>query len=283
MDLFINCFSNKKNEILKQIGVLQPEIINQQENITVSNKFDQTTKGKAYLELYFWIGDEITLYNSFVNYSMKNNATTCDVNELIIPEHNLPHYIKFVYANTHRFFIADMTISFGGPVGQGPDILYFKYKNSNMNFAIHKTVSFPYNPNEGTYIINTINRSNIWVYYPYTQVYMLIHQNDKLNSYGFSIWILVGYTTQKYPLTLELLPYLGTYLVDSNIVGLNTLPNDLIYSMINLSSDTYLNVVALSKAQIMQDALNNTYQYLDPTYCDFLYNNIATNKLFMVL
>ena len=29
--------------------------------------------------------------------------------------------------------------------------------------------------------------------------------------------------------------------------------------------------------------LNNKYQYLDPTYCDFLYNNIATNKLFMVL
>jgi hypothetical protein len=209
---------------------------------------------------------------------MKNNATTCDINELIIPDHNLPHYSKFIYANTHRFFIADMTISFGNPVGQGPDILYFKYKKSDMNFAIHKTVSFPYNPNENSYIINTINRNNIWVYYPYTQVYMLINVCDNVNSYGFSIWIMVGYTTQKYPLTLELLPYLGSYLVDCNIVGFNILPNNLTYSMINLNSNTYLNVVAVSTAQIMQDALNNTYQYLDPTYCDFLYNNIATNN-----
>jgi hypothetical protein len=222
-------------------------------------------------------GNEVTLYNSFVNNSLKNVANVMSKNQLVIPSSS-PQYTSYVGSNDNRFFTSDMVITLNTPIGEGPDYLYFDFiDNSNLKFAIAKCVSFIYQPS-GPYSPIQVNRYNIWVYYPYTQVYMLINSSDTRNSYGFSIWIMQGYTTQKYPVTIDLLPLLNTYLTNKDIVGSDTPPSNWSYSYTNLAINTFLNVTAIGEAYIIQDGLNNTYQYLDPTYCNFLYENISYNN-----
>ena len=169
----------------------------------------------------------------------------------------------------------DMLISYGSITGAGPNNLYFKFITSNTIFPIAKVEGSAAGSGGVAYVSGTVYRNNMWIYYPYTQIYVLIRSNDNINSYGFSIWVLQSYTNQiDETLTLNTLPYIGTILAN-NLT--KPLPSNICFSVINLSQ--YLNSSSIGNIYVMQDSLNNTYQYIDPTYCNFLYNNIqATNR-----
>lgn len=261
--------------ILKNIGVLNLQNILKQPNIIIYNNFNQTTRNSAYLELIFNMGvaGQSTVYNSFAFKNMKNIASISDSSELIIPATS-PNYISLVYANIKRYFMMDMLISYGPITGAGPDNLYFKFTTSNTIFPIAKVESSTTGGGgSNPYVAGPVYRTNMWIYYPYTQIYVLIRSNDNMNSYGFSIWVMQSYTNQiDTTLTLNTLPYIGTILANNS----TPLPSNMCFSIINLSQ--YLNTTSIGNVDVMQDTLNNTYQYLDPTYCNFLYENIVNNN-----
>jgi hypothetical protein len=125
------------------------------------------------------------------------------------------------------------------------------------------------------YTASYINRTSIWVYYPNTQVFLLIDYNNKtLNQYGFAIYAMQSYSSKIYKdLKYNELIYLSKKLNDTSLVGENILPPLWTYCIVNLDENTYMNVVSIDTAVVIQDSLYNTYNYVSPIFCRFLYES----------
>jgi hypothetical protein len=271
--------------LLQQIQLLNPQSFYNL-GLVEKNNFGQSLSPVPLSEHIVQINStdtEVILYSSVIT---KNSPLISDLSQLIIPTTSPGQYYQYISPNTQKCYIMDMMLTIPVFPTTGPDYLYFQMNNSNAVIAYKKAESLSISSSATNYVPHIINRSNIFVYYPYTTVYILIILNSggnpnpvPSNSYGFTIWVMEGYSTATYPLVKSTLSYLSSYLQDTSIVGAgNTLPTYVTSAFVTLDTTTYLNVCAQNQGYIVNDALQNNYCYLDPFWCDWLYINIQNNN-----
>lgn len=149
------------------------------------------------------------------------------------------------------------------------------FKSNPNLFANLKAVATLNNVEKtNPYIETYVSRSSIWVYYPNTTVYLLVNYNNKtINEFGFAIYAMQTYCNLvDKNLRYDDLIYLTDKLNNKDLVGENVLPPLWTYCIVNLDNTTYMNVVSIDTAVVIQDSLSNTYNYVSPIFCKFLYN-----------
>ena len=271
--------------ILQQIQLLNPQSFYNLGLVEKSN-FGQSESLLPLSEHIVQINStdtEVILYSSVIT---KNSPLISDLSQLIIPLTSPGQYYQYISPNTQKCYLMNMMLYATKYPTIGPDYLYFKMNQSNDVIAYKKAESLSISSTATNYEPHLINRTNIFVYYPNTTVYILIILNSggnpypvPSNSYGFTIWVMEGYSTETYPLTKNTLQYLSSYLQNTSIVGAgNTLPSYVTSAFVTLDTTTYLNVCAQNQGYIVNDALQNNYCYLDPTWCNWLYINIQNNN-----
>lgn len=234
----------------------------------------KSIKGSPYLELLILTNtDVVNVYN---NFGIKNELNTMVGGDLDI---NDPKII----INDKRVWVMDRQIVLiPDPPINTPSYITVPFKKNKCLTTKLKWVATvtkvsgakPYNE-------ITVNRKSIFVYYPLRTLFLLVN-NTCNNSSKIECLTNVLFTNK----TCNNLSQIKIYVmqsinnqIDPNINLLNaqylstklTLPPGWIFSTINLDTDTYLKVVSTNKAYVLGDSLGNTYQYLDPKYCPWIY------------
>ena len=97
------------------------------------------------------------------------------------------------------------------------------------------------------------------MYEPLKPVYVLVNFINNVPN----IYVMQSLNLQKdINLSVNNVDYIGRFL---------NLPSNWLWASILLDSDTYLKVVSVGEALVTEDSLGNTYEYLDPTYAPWLY------------
>jgi hypothetical protein len=243
-----------------------------------SNETDRSIKGISFFEILKFdpISKNHVVYSNDIKGSFQevlNRITTENSEDL---DMNLS---QMDILNDKRTWMMDLQVVYYDDPERineapGENILYFPFKRApTLKAAFNKVTTINAISTGGkNYTPFPIMRTNIWVYYPNTTVYLLIHVGTNENKYGFSVYAMQTFTRKIYPMTTDVLYSLGNLLTDSSIVGeANVLPENWLFSQIKLNSDQYMNVVSINKGIIINDGLKNTYNYVDPEYCDFVY------------
>jgi len=254
-------------------------------NFFFTNSLSTSSRNSPYMELIFQLNEgdtEYAIYNSFLKYTSQDDdfIETNDADQLIIPPTSKDYY-RLIYKNDKRFYTCDTQMYYGfTDTSIGPPTLYFSYKNCpnailkipNGNGVLPST--------GGAYTVSNVSRNAIFWYYPSTTVYLLIDFNNSLNTiYGFTIFVMQSYCKQIYPVTIEKLSTLNEVLIDPLIVGSDgVLPKNWIYSYLILNKQFYLNAVSIGTAYQTQDGVSNTYTYVDPNYCNTIYEQVTTKQ-----
>lgn len=244
-------------------------------NVEFSNSTDQSIKGCPFIEiLKFDVATKLhVIYSNFIKgkYDELHNRITVDRSEDL--QYVLSPGDQY---NDKRIWMVDLMVFYStNDELPGDDVIQIPLKRTPMiKINLNKITTID--------LINSINspynhlhvkRTNIWVYYPSTTVYLLIKQNTTDNEYGFSVYAMQTITRKAYPMTIDILPRLGELLTDPLIVGPNNvLPPDWSFTHVVLNSDTYMNVVSLGSGIIINDSLRNSYNYVDPRFCRFIYD-----------
>lgn len=254
-------------------------------NFYFTNRFNTSTRNSPYMELIFQINEgdtEYAIYNTFLKYTSNNLSIveTNDADQIIIPPTSKDYY-RLEYMNDKRFYTCDSQMYYGFTESSfGPPNLYFSYKNCLNAILQVPNGNGVYPSSGGAYTVSNVSRYAIFWYYPATTVYLLIDFNNSMNtSYGFSIFVMQSFCKQIYPVTEEGLNTLNEVLINPDIVGSdNVLPTNWIYSYSILNKDFYLNAVSIGTAYQTQDGLSNTYTYVDPSYCNQIYEQYTTKQ-----
>ena len=269
--------------LLQQIQLLNPQSWYNL-GLVEKNNFSQRVHPLPLSEHIVQFNEGDTTAQVYSSVVTKNTPLISDLSQLIIPQ-TCAQYYQYLTPNTQKCYLMDIIIGVPDTSNNNPDYLYFQLKQSLEIIAYKKSVSLAVGSSFAPYYPHYMNRTNIFVYHPYTTVYILIianspnNPNPVSNDYGFTIWVMEGYCTITYPLTPNTLQYLSSYLQDESIVGDgNTLPSYVASAFVTLDNTTYLNVCAQNQGYIVNDSLQNTYCYLDPTWCNWLYTNIQNNN-----
>jgi hypothetical protein len=262
--------------ILSSLG---NQIVPSTANLFLTNQSTSSTRFSPYMELIFQIEETDTsyaIYNTFLKYVSEDVAyvETHDASQLIIPPKS-DYYYALIYVNDKRYYTCDQQIYYGYTSSTtGPDTLYFKYKNNQKAICKLPNGNAVTPSSGGAYTVSDVNRNSIFTYYSGTTVYLLIDFNNSLNTtYGFTIFIMQSYTTQIYPVTSNNLTELAPVLENQEIVGSgNTIPSNFVYSYLILPKNITLQAVSVETAYLIQDGLNNSYVYLDPSFSNTIYS-----------
>lgn len=234
-------------------------------NVDISNNIIETKRNKPYGELLVYNFSEKVYYDYVVN---DNTFSISDFNNLDIETS------PTIIINDKRFFLMDISIVVKNPELNENEINIPFKSNPNL-FANLKAVATLNNVEKtNPYIETYVSRSSIWVYYPNTTVYLLVNYNNKtINEFGFAIYAMQTYCNLvDKNLRYDDLIYLTDKLNNKDLVGENVLPPLWTYCIVNLDNTTYMNVVSIDTAVVIQDSLSNTYNYVSPIFCKFLYN-----------
>lgn len=198
-----------------------------------------------------------TQYNVYSNFDCQNTFNTNDSSQLVITD-------KSIQINDKRFWVMDQLVQLSGSAPSDVNAYVSVPFKSNENLkAVFKFTAQVTPSNGKPYTISEVTRQTIWIYKPQTPVYMLINtSNNTLN-----IYVMQSYTNQELKhLNQTNLPYLGSKL---------KLPEGWIFAYMILDTETYLKVVSTETAYLVQDDAKNSYQYLDPLYAPWLYQNYS--------
>jgi hypothetical protein len=266
------------------LSSLGNKIVPSDANLFITNQSTSSTRFSPYMELIFQISESDTdyaIYNTFLKYTSEDLAyvETNNADQLIIPPKSTEYY-KLIYTNDKRYYTCDQQIYYGFTNDAiGPDTLYFTYKNNFKAICKVPNGNAVTPSSGGPYTVSNVSRNSIFTYYSGTTVYLLIDFNNSLNTnYGFSIFIMQSYTRQVYPVSSSNLTELANVLEDEKIVGSgNTIPSNFVYSYSILAKNLTLQAVSVGTAYLLQDGLNNSYVFLDPTYSDVIYEQYYKN------
>jgi len=145
---------------------------------------------------------------------------------------------------------------------------YVPYNNDINNIKcaldLKATVSMDTPPN---YEVMNITRSNNYIWYPGTIVYCLVDGNS--NSI-YAMQSLNNTNTGSTPLSAYNAEYVSKLI---------ELPTGWKFLCCQLSNEQTLVIYSSSKktANLVIDSLSNSYQYVDPEYNEFLYNNFISS------
>jgi len=208
-----------------------------------------------YFELLFPISGS-SEYNVYSNFDCQNTINTNDGAQLLIKNPN-------VVINDKRFWTVDRLIQVSSSAPSGVNsYINVKFKQNPKLKATFKFTAQVL-PSNGEYSVSQVTRQTIWVYNPQTPVYLLINTSGSV----LSIYVMQSYTNQVYSdLNQTNLPYLGSRM---------DIPKGWTFAYIILDIDTYLKVVSTETAYLVQDSAKNSYQYLDPLYAPWLYEQYA--------
>ena len=256
-------------------------------NLFITNLFSSSTRGTPYMEIIVQLNETDTsyaIYNNMLKYISTQNffTTTCDSDELIIPNQNESYY-KLIYKNDKRVYCCDNQVYYGNKaLAYSPSNLYFKYKNSIFGELTLPSGNYQ-TPNKDTsaYVINSVGRNSIFYYYSGSTVYTLIDFTNSQNTrYGFSIYIMQSYSNQIINgINFATLPNAYSLLMNEAIVGSgNTIPKNWIYTYFVLDKTISLEVVSVGTAYITQDGLKNSYVFLDPRYSSVIYEQTLATR-----
>lgn len=240
----------------------------------VSNSLNESCRNAPYMDIIVKVNHDdkdYEVYNTYVK-NRNNVIVTTDGDQLQIDQESGDYY-QLIQINDKRFYMCDQQIWITkDKTSDIPEYLNFHFKNCdaaictlpNIN-KIPSIISSPYTESQ-------VTRKSVFTYYPSRPVsFLMDYRNKTKNEYGFAIYIMQSYCKQKLPLTNDQLAQLGSILSNEHATNGNTLPQDVVYAYSILSPSTTLYVVSDSTAYLMNDALNNTYVYLDPKYSSVLY------------
>jgi hypothetical protein len=234
--------SNSGNNFLKNI------LNNYPNDIKLTNNFNRTMKNTTYNELlFFYQQDKAYIYNS---YFVKNQFTTQDTTDLNFSETDI--IIK------GRTFVVDNNIWLDILKGTDtyPKYKYYTFKNSTISVAYELICSSIPNLDPKNYeFAGIVERINSWIYYPNSNIYLLIDTNDK------KIYAMQTFTSEI--VTYDELIVLNTRL---------TLPEGWIYCYLTLDNNQYFFVTSNKDAKVIKDNLENGYQYVKYEDAPFLYD-----------
>ena len=221
-----------------------------------------TERNTCYMELLVPTNTE-NLYNVYSTTETKNYFQTTDSKNIII---NDPRVI----VNDKRRWMMDKIYQLMNDVPQSTP-LYIQVRFANypkigcpLKWIAQSTIS-----DEQAYTPNEILRSTIFVYEPFLPVYVLINFIDN----NPNIYVMQSLNLQTFEnLSINNVDYIGKFL---------NLPQNWLWASIILDENTYLKVVSLESTYLVQDSLGNSYQYLDPKYAPWLYEQYyQLNTLF---
>ena len=272
-------------------------------NYTITSNFNNSIRGTPYIEIVIKPTKTSTyaiVYNSVLNNLATNNflTTTSNASELIMPPESFEYY-ALLNVNDNRVYMCDNFLSYENKaLALTPTNLYFKYKNSNGCIQVTSNRSQAL-PNINTtsnssqtqalpYTLQMVNENSIYYYYANQVVYLLIDYTNNLNtSYGFTIYIMQSYCNQVTKnVNMSNLNMLYDLLIDEQVVGSGkTLPSNWCYASYNIPNPELIQAVSAGIIYKTRDGLSNAYVYLDPKYCNKLYestlktkpNNVATS------
>jgi hypothetical protein len=258
-------------------------------NYTLTCNFNSSIRGVPYIEIVIQktkLSTFAIVYNS-VLYNLSQNdflTTTSNASELIIPTSSAEYY-ALINVNDNRVYTCDNYLSYEPKSKtQPPTNLYFKYANSNgcMQVTSNRAQPFPTTSTNSKqsksqslpYTVESVDENSIYYYYSNKVAYLLIDYNNSLNtSYGFTIYIMQSYCTQvTKDINSSNLNMLYDLLIDESLVGSgNTLPSNWTYSSYNIPNSAVLQSVSVGTIYKTRDGLSNAYIYVNPTYCNKLY------------
>lgn len=257
---------NNLNSILLNNGI---DIINNKNNYIISNNFNQDLFLKPYGELIY--PDNANSIN-YVYVSQDNVIETILETDLYIDDSS-------AQLNKKRFWMANMTISLivsYEDTEQFPKYKYLKFLNPNYDSTnsnspqtlnvyatFKKKTTSAINNNSSFYTETQVNRTSAFIYYPLKTIYTLINLNDPNNV---KIYIMQSLTN-----------LINTTINSTNLCYLQsllTLPDNWLFSIVLLDSKTSIILTANSTtpAYVLQDDLDNSYQYVPPSQASFLYD-----------
>lgn len=270
-------------------------------NYAITCNFNNSIVGTPYIEVVIQqteTSTSVIVYNSVIQNLSENKCltTTSNADQLIIPTSSSAYY-ALINVNDKRVYTCDNYLSYANKaLALTPTNLYFKYKNSNgcMQVTSNRAQSIT-STNKSTsaslpYTVETVSENCIYYYYSNRAVYLLIDYTNTLNtSYGFTIYIMQSYCNQKTKnINSSNLDTLYDLLIDEKLVGSgNTLPSNWVYCYYIIPNSVMLQAVSVGTIYKTRDGLSNAYVYLDPTYCNKVYestlktqpSNVAESKI----
>ncbi len=214
----------------------------------------RSIKNDVYLELLIPTTDP-TVFNVYSNFSIKNALNTVVGSDICVSDPD-------VQINDKRVWIMDRQIQVLIPPPEGvPGYISVPFKNNPSITTKLKWTASVKTESTSAYQESFVTRKTIWVYNPLTTVYLLVNHT----SSGIKIYVMQSLDNASDPENNTLnAQYLSTKLI---------LPPGWIFSTMNLAEDTYLKVVAKENAVLVRDSLGNSYQYLEPKYAPWIYEN----------
>lgn len=243
----------------------------------LSNPSTQSCRNAPYMEILIQVNEGDTAYEIYNTYlKNRNNVLTCNDADLLEIPVTSPYYYRLIDKNDKRNYICDQQIYVLGDTSSvegAPEYLNLRFKNCpSVICQIPGGNSVTPGSSTDPYTVSQVSRNTVFVYYPGQPIYFLVDtRNNSANEYGCQIYVMQSFCQQKYPVNINNLQSLGSVLSDSKVVGDYTLPEGVCFAYCVLDSNTQLELVSDSTAFLMQDALSNSYTYLDPKYSDFLY------------
>jgi len=214
---------------------------------------NKSIRGDIYLELLIPsnIPNNVNVYN---NFSLKNEINTVVGTDLYIIDPNIS-------INDKRVWVMDRQIQLTTEPPSGiPSYISVPFNNNKYLTTKLKWTATTTNSSGIPYNEIPVQRKTIFVYYPSTTIFLLVNHN--ING-QIKIYVMQSINNQN-DLNINILnaQYLSTKLI---------LPSGWIFSTMNLDKDTYLKVISTDVAFLVSDSLGNSYQYLEPKYCSWIY------------
>ena len=193
------------------------------------------------------------LYNVYSTYELKNYFQTTDSTNIIVDD---PRII----INDKRRWMMDKIYQLLDIVPQNtPLYIQVRFSNYPKLGCPLKWTAQVIPSDSDSYSISQITRNTIWVYEPNKPVYLLINFIDN----NPNIYVMQSLNLQTFDnLSVNNVDYIGKFL---------NLPENWVWTTIILDDETFLKVVSVGTAYLVQDSLGNSYQYLDPKYAPWLY------------
>ena len=213
----------------------------------------ECVRNLPYMELWVPTTSK-NIYNVYTTFNNTNYFQTTGAGNIIIDNEN-------VIINDRRRWMMDGIYQILDNLPPNtPLTIQARFKNypkigCPLKWTAQKNLITGSNP----YTIAKIFRRTVWVYEPVKPVYILVNFTNNIPS----IYVMQSLNLQKdISLSVNNVDYIGRFL---------NLPKDWLWASIILERDTYLKVVSDGEALVVEDSLGNTYEYLDPKYAPWLY------------
>lgn len=229
-------------------------------------KYQHSIRWMGYFELL--IPDSVNgIYYDYV--SVSNEQTTISTSDLYLED------IEGVMVNDKRFNMFDMNV-----------VAVQEFENTE-EFPLYKYINFA-NPNDKTkkmdvkvkllklttlvvesedyYVEKQVDRTSLFIYFPYTCVYLLI---DSINKKIYCMQSLTN-NGDKEDVTPDNIIYLGNKL---------TLPEGWLFTICNLSDKCLMLSSNIDhRAKVVNDSYGNSYQYVRNEEALFLYESVFPSE-----